>query len=138
MRICFDLDKTLCSGKPYIEAIPYPGVKDLLTRLKARGHTIIIYTARGMGTSKSNPGKAIAQIGKLTLNQLDSWGFIYDEIYFGKPSADIYVDDKAYHANDINRLETNLLKMEKSDMKIDDFSRRIDSMICKIDSCIKE
>ena len=40
MRICFDLD-TLCTGKPYETAEPFPGVKDLLLKLKKRAHYYI-------------------------------------------------------------------------------------------------
>ena len=104
MRICFDLDETLCTGK-HEKAVPIPGVKDLLFRLKEKGYHIIIYTARGMGSSNGNIGLAIKKVGRLTLNQLEEWGFVYDEIIFGKPSADLYVDDKAINANLMPRLE---------------------------------
>lgn len=95
MRICFDLDNTLCSGIPYSQATPYPGAKKLLKGLKDAGHTIIISTARGMGHTNGNPGKAMAELGQLTLQQLSSWGFPFDEFYMGKPAADLYIDDKA-------------------------------------------
>ena len=66
-----------------------------LSELRAAGHQVIIYTARGMGTACGVHGSAVASIGLLTLAQLDEWGLEYDEIYFGKPSADVYVDDKS-------------------------------------------
>lgn len=95
MRICFDLDETLCTGKPYNQAKPLPGRKELLARLKKEGHEIIIYTARGMKTYHGNIGQVVKELASLTLLQLKQWEFIYDEIYFGKPSADLYIDDKA-------------------------------------------
>jgi hypothetical protein len=95
MRICFDLDETLCTGYPYSESKPLPGSKELLLELHSAGHEIIIQTARGMGRSGGNIGKALAAVSKLTFEQLDRWGFVYDEIYFGKPAADLYVDDKS-------------------------------------------
>jgi len=98
MRICFDLDDTLCSGKPYEKAFPIEGRRELLKSLKDKGHTIIIYTARGMGRSNGSIGKSMASIGRITLNQLEKWDFVFDEIVFGKPSADIYVDDKGLNA----------------------------------------
>jgi len=104
MRICFDLDDTLCTGKPYKDAVPIEGREELLKSLKGKGHTIIIYTARGMGTSNGNIGKSMARIGKITLNQLEEWNFVFDEIVFGKPSADLYVDDKGLNALRINEL----------------------------------
>jgi hypothetical protein len=48
-----------------------------------------------MGRSGGCVGQATAAIGSLTLRQLNEWGFVYDEIYFGKPDADIFIDDKA-------------------------------------------
>ena len=108
MRICFDLDNTLCAGKPYDVARPLPGAATLLKKLKAQGHTIIIFTARGMGSSFGNSGKAIAQIGQLTFAQLEEWGFPYDEVYFGKPSADLYVDDKSLNAFSLDDVEETI------------------------------
>jgi len=98
MRICYDLDGTLCEGYPYESAKPLKGAAEHLKYVQSRGHTIIIQTARGMGSSSGNVGKAIASIALLTLSQLDSWGFVYDEIYFGKPAADLYIDDKGLPA----------------------------------------
>ena len=95
MRFCFDLDKTLCTGKPYEQSTPYYGVTTLLKKLRSQGHTVCIYTARGMGSSDGNVGRAIALIGQQTLEQLAQWGIEYDELYFGKPCADVYVDDKS-------------------------------------------
>lgn len=94
MRLCFDLDKTLCEGE-YENAKLISGVKETLKSLKDDGHTIILYTARGMGTNAGNVGGAISKIGLLTLTHLAEWGLVFDEIYFGKPSADYYIDDKS-------------------------------------------
>ena len=104
MRICFDLDGTLCTGN-YDEAQPLPGIKELLIRLKDEGHVIIIHTARGMSTNRANIGKVTATLAKLTLEQLDKWEFVYDEVIFGKPAADLYVDDKAMNAALIYQME---------------------------------
>lgn len=106
MRICFDLDETLCTGYPYNTAVPLKDRISIVNRLKASGHVIIIYTARGMGSSGGNTAKAIKNIGKLTLEQLDAWGVKYDEIVFGKPSADYYIDDKGINANNMLQFET--------------------------------
>ena len=111
MRICFDLDNTLCTGKPYETAQPFSWAADLLRSLKMKGHIIIIYTARNMGSSNGNIGLVNKNIGLLTFSQLDAWGFEYDEIYFGKPSADIYIDDKSY-GYDSSWIK-NLVKLKK-------------------------
>ncbi len=48
-----------------------------------------------MATCESNLGKVMKNIGKLTLEWLDRYEIEYDEIYFGKPNAQIYLDDRA-------------------------------------------
>lgn len=106
MRICFDLDDTLCTGSQpdehgvtdYSKCSPVQDAARMLRGLKGQGHTIIIHTARGMTTGNGNVGKVVRNVGLLTLSQLEAWGFEYDEIYFGKPSADLYVDDKGINA----------------------------------------
>ena len=108
MRICFDLDNTLCTGKPYLTAQPFSWAADLLKQLKMQGHEIIIYTARNMTTSNGNIGKVNKNIGLLTFTQLDSWGFCYDELYFGKPAADIYIDDNGFKFKDESQLKLEL------------------------------
>jgi hypothetical protein len=77
---------------------------DLSLFLKKQGHEIIIYTARRMETHKSNIGKVIKDIALVTFATLDKFGIQYDEIIFGKPIADIYIDDRALNPyyNDIS------------------------------------
>lgn len=132
MRICFDLDNTLCTGKPYELAVPFPGIKELLTELKGSGHTIIIQTARGMATASSNPGVCVKNIGKMTLEQLDAWGFVYDEIYFGKPNADVFVDDKAFHASKMGKLMSFVEEGQRIDTrfvdKLDKLGKSLESI----------
>jgi len=105
MRYVFDLDETLCTGYPYEKATSIQHNINKLNCLHEEGHTIIINTARGMGRTKGNVGRALALIGKLTFEQLEEWGVLYDEIYFGKPSADRYFDDKAALPEAIRRIK---------------------------------
>jgi len=108
LRICFDLDNTLVT----LPTIPgdYSSVKpifkmiSLLKNLKKLGHTIIIYTARRMNSHKHNVGRVIRDIGLVTFQTLEKFNIEYDEIIFGKPIADIYIDDKALnpYINDIS------------------------------------
>jgi len=107
MRICFDLDDTLCHGSKKVDGVTdysgcYPALMaaSTLRGLREHGHTVIIQTARGMSTAGGRVGVVIKNVGLLTLQQLEAWGFEYDEIYFGKPSADLYVDDKGKNALD--------------------------------------
>lgn len=100
MRICFDLDGTICytrkPGQSYDEVEPLPGAVETLQRLKREGHHIIIATARHMKTCNNNLGKITAVQGPVVFRWLDIHQIPYDEIWFGKPLADLYVDDKAY------------------------------------------
>ena len=56
----------------------------------------------------------------------------------GKPSAEVYIDDKAFHANDLEKLEAYLNKMEKSKSRVDKYCSKIEGMISKIEDCTKE
>lgn len=98
-RYCFDLDNTLVTypeiANDYTSVKPIQSNIDFLKYLKKLGHTIIIYTARRMNTHQGNVGKVISQIGQLTFDTLSKFDIPYDEIYFGKPYADYYIDDLA-------------------------------------------
>jgi len=103
LRVCFDLDNTLVTHPivpgDYSSVLPIQRNIDYLKLLKSLGHTIIIYTARRMKTHKGNVGAIIADIGKVTFESLDKFSIPYDEIHFGKPYANFYIDDLAVSAN---------------------------------------
>lgn len=93
----FDLDGTICSntnGK-YEEAKPFESRILLINKLYNEGNVIIINTARGMGTFNNQADLAKEKWEKITLNQLESWGVHFTKLFMGKPSGDLYVDDKA-------------------------------------------
>jgi capsule biosynthesis phosphatase len=108
MRVCFDLDNTLVSYPvvpgDYSTVLPIKRVVDLLLFFKRQGHEIIIYTARRMATHGSNVGRVMKDIAMVTFETLDRFGIPYDEIIFGKPIADIYIDDRAINPyyNDVS------------------------------------
>jgi len=93
MRYCIDIDGTICHsiGLDYAGATPIEIAIDKIKLLKAAGHYIILFTARGSVTGKDWLD--------VTKNQLEQWGVLYDELHFGKPAADIYIDDKALPAS---------------------------------------
>jgi capsule biosynthesis phosphatase len=99
MRICIDLDGVICRlrkpGQNYADLEPVPGAVEKLRQLKAAGHYLIICTARHMKTCDGNVGKVVARQGKVTLDWLARHGIEYDEIHFGKPHAQVYIDDNA-------------------------------------------
>ncbi len=101
-RICFDFDNTLVTypkvDGDYTTVEPIQKNINILKTLKRFGNTIIIYTARRMKTHSGNVGKLLADIGIITFETLKKFDIPYDEIYFGKPYADFYIDDLAISA----------------------------------------
>lgn len=99
MRICIDLDGVICRlrepGQEYADLEPVPGAVEKLRQLKAAGHDIIICTARHMKTCQGNVGMVVARQGAVTLDWLKRHNIEYDEIHFGKPHAQVYIDDNA-------------------------------------------
>ena len=92
---CFDIDGVICNTiqKRYSSAKPIKKSVDLINRLYKKNY-IIIFTSRYMGRNKDNVSKAKAQGYKRTYAQLKKWGLNFHELRFGKPSYDIFVDDK--------------------------------------------
>lgn len=99
LRVCFDLDNTLVTyptvPNNYATVKPIHSAIALANQLKNEGHEIIIHTARRMATHNNNVGKVIKDIALVTINTLEKFGIPYDELIFGKPLADIYIDDRA-------------------------------------------
>jgi len=99
MRICIDLDGVVCQlrrpGQQYADLEPVEGAPEALRALRAAGHVIILCTARHMKTCEGNVGLVVARQGKVTLDWLDRHGIEFDELHFGKPHADVYIDDNA-------------------------------------------
>ena len=116
MRIAIDLDGVICPIKghhqSYADLEPLPGAIDRLRELRSAGHYLIIVTARNMATCQSNQGKVLKNVGKLTLDWLEQHGIEYDEIYFGKPNADVYLDDRAVRFSHWEHISTSLLERE--------------------------
>ena len=46
-------------------------------------------------THGGNIGRVTADVGAITIQQLHEYTVPYDELIFGKPFADFYIDDKA-------------------------------------------
>lgn len=91
-----------------------PGAKEFIDSLKADGHTIIINTARNMQTQGHNVGRVMKNVGKITLDWLEENGIQYDEIFFGKPNADITIDDRVMKFEDWHKMDKGeLIKQAK-------------------------
>ncbi len=122
MRICIDLDGVICklrnSNEIYDNLEPITGSIDKIQNLKKEGHYIIIYTARRMKTHQGNVAKVISDIGKITLDWLDKYNIPYDEIIFGKPWADIYIDDNALRFKNWDQIDDKGNRLPISKEKI--------------------
>jgi len=117
MRVCVDLDGTICELSPngdYASARPVPGAREALVELKRRGAYVIIYTARRMRTHDGNLVKVCAEIGDLTRAWLREHGIPHDEVVFGKPYAHVYIDDLAHRFESWDGLPARLLAAAES------------------------
>lgn len=88
-----DIDDTICctpkiDGKPhYDKSEPWQYRIDKINQLYDDGNTIIYWTARGSSSG--------IDYYDLTVAQLVKWGVKYHNAMVGKPSYDIWIDDKA-------------------------------------------
>lgn len=89
MIYCFDIDGTLCTNTEgeYESSKPMQDRIAAVNRLFDDGHEILLLTARGSTTG--------IDWRQTTEAQLAAWGVKYHRLYFGKPTADLYIDDKA-------------------------------------------
>ena len=128
LRICFDIDDTLMSCESidgmvdYSSPTPIERNVEFLRMLKEAGHYIILQTARRMRTHDGNVGKVLQDVGGVTIRTLEQLNIQYDEIHFGKPYADYYVDDRAIssyadlertigiYANRVKERDSNAIK----------------------------
>jgi len=96
MTYVFDIDGTICTntnGK-YDLSLPYVDRIKKINDLYDKGNKIIFFTARGMRTYDNNIEKVYHMYYNLTSKQLNLWGVKYQKLILGKPSADLYIDDK--------------------------------------------
>lgn len=95
---CFDIDNVICktSGVNYSRSLPDKQAIKLINNLFKSGHKIKIFTARYMGRNNDNINKAYQAGYTKTLRQLKKWNLKFHTLIMGKPTFDIFVDDKAY------------------------------------------
>lgn len=93
LTYCFDIDGTLCTNTEgqYALAEPFRERIAHVNGLYEHGHVIKLFTARGSTTG--------INWRSLTEQQLTLWGVSYHELIMGKPFADVFVDDKAWHVD---------------------------------------
>lgn len=89
MVIYIDIDETICHSpnKPdYKDSFPIEENIKKANDLYNMGHTIIYWTARGTETG--------IDWREITEQQFNEWGVKYHDLKFGKPSYDLFIDDK--------------------------------------------
>lgn len=98
-----DIDQTICKtpkiglSHDYENSSPIPHRIEAINKLYDQGHEIIYWTARGSGSG--------IDWTELTNKQLKEWGCKFHEVRLGKPSYDVWIDDKAFHDTDFFFLE---------------------------------
>ena len=116
MRIVFDLDGVICELKKpsesYSDVNPKKKVIQKMRDLKEEGHYLIIHTGRHMRTCEGDVTKVIEKIGKVTEDWLEKWKVPYDELVFGKPYADVYIDDLGYEFSSSKKLGEKLEQIQ--------------------------
>ena len=116
MRIVFDLDGVICELKKpsesYADIIPKNDVIEKMKELKEDGHYLIIHTGRHMRTCDGDVSKVIEKIGKITEDWLEKWKVPYDELIFGKPHADIYIDDLGIEFSTKDKLDKKIESLQ--------------------------
>jgi capsule biosynthesis phosphatase len=96
--LVIDLDGTLTTdgeGRNYYEADPNLEMIDKVNSLWLSGDWhVTIFTARGMQEFRGDVKRIEAKYRIPTESWLSRYKVCYDKLLFGKPSADMYVDDK--------------------------------------------
>lgn len=112
----FDLDDTLCTREMGVEHLgpekykhchPIQDMIDRVNKLYEEGHTIYIYTARGMGQFNGNVLEVYNKLFEITLNSLKEWGVKHHGLVMGKIHYDYLVDDKAINIDEFKLQNQN-------------------------------
>jgi capsule biosynthesis phosphatase len=96
--LVIDLDGTICEqttgGDAYWTAKPKQDVIDRVNELYGQGWYVTIHTARGMRTCHSDLKDVERRFRMGTENWLVMHMVKYDDLIFGKPPGEMYVDDR--------------------------------------------
>lgn len=112
IKLVFDIDDTICDNKnrDYENAIPKTEVINKINNLHKQGAKITLYTSRGMVSCNGDIEKIIAKNKAI----LESWllknNVQYDDLIFGKPLGDMYIDDKCINVRDFVNQDFEVLK----------------------------
>lgn len=99
LKLCCDIDGVLSAktpGNDYAKAVPLEKNIEILHELYRKGHQIVLFTARGYATG--------LDWQDVTRRQMEQWDVPYHQLLFGKPDADIYIDDKFFELSSLKNL----------------------------------
>jgi CMP-N,N'-diacetyllegionaminic acid synthase len=90
-NIYVDIDNTITftKGIDYKNSIPRKERIDIINKLYDEGNIITYWTGRGTVSG--------IDWSDLTKNQLNKWGAKHHNLLLGKPSYDIFIDDKSFN-----------------------------------------
>lgn len=114
VKMIFDVDDTISTNfrrLDYSKCIPRKDVIEKINYLHdILEYKIVLYTSRGMVSCNGD----IEKINKKNYATLSKWLFDnnvhYDELIFGKPLGDMYIDDKAMNVNEFLRSDFSHMK----------------------------
>lgn len=97
MIICFDIDNVVCKTfkNNYKKSKPLKKNIKKINDLYNKGYYIKLFTARYMGRSNEKKSFAKKKGYIFTKKQLKFWKVNYHKLIFGKPSYDLFIDDKS-------------------------------------------
>jgi hypothetical protein len=97
MQIRVDIDNTICEthNTDYENASPYPQRINKINEWYDQGHTIIMWTSRGV--------KSHQDYYNLTYNQLVEWGVNFHSLEMNKPVFDLFIDDKSFNCEILDK-----------------------------------
>lgn len=102
LKICCDIDGVIAAKTPgnnYAIATPMEHNIKIINTLHRQGHKIVLFTARGYATG--------IDWRDTTEQHLKEWGVCYDQLIFGKPDADVYIDDKLMSISQLKNFINN-------------------------------
>lgn len=104
MKIMIDLDDTLSvtRNRDWENAEPMMAAVERVREIRGKmpDAEVWIHTSRGMNSCAGDAGKAERKYRAIIEAWLERHGIVVDGIIFGKPLADLYVDDKAMSAEE--------------------------------------
>ena len=110
--LVFDVDDTISihKNRDYPNAQPIQPVIDKLNRLHDEGYYIKLFTGRGQLSCNGDLNLIIERNKDVLETWLKNHGVKYDELIFGKPVGDWYIDDKGLSVSEFLKAEFCELK----------------------------